>query len=40
VVGHVLIAVQTFVKDADYPSGNAAVQDDGGTLKATFKYEL
>lgn len=35
---------QTLVKDADWPSGKAAVdyyfiQDDGGMFKCTFQYE-
>lgn len=39
-----LTVIQTLVKDADWPSGKAAVdfyfiQDDGGMFKCTFQYE-
>ena len=39
-----LTVLQTLVKDADWPSGKAAVhfyfiQDDGGMFKCTFQYE-
>jgi DNA polymerase epsilon subunit 1 len=39
-----LTAVQSLVKDPDWPSGRAAVdfyfiQDDGGMFKCTFQYE-